>query len=189
MQKLLKDQSEICGDSEETARYGLMSADDPLYKQMERLEHEAPERERNPDFKNVPPLPGQMHQSMSLQADVKHIVYDAGMDSLAPAAGLSPGLVEVFRSKKEFKTNLNLFSEIAVVWAMRVLDVLFDEGDVSENDGDLLRARVQTTSVFQQSATPLEESMDNLKKLVQNFHKVCPEMSSNAKVTSVKPFF
>ena len=100
MQQLLQEQNEINGDAEGCTRYGLMSADDPLYRQMQRLANDAPDGERNPDFKNIVSLPGQLHQSMALQDVVKQTVYDAGMDSLAGAAGLSPGLVEIFRSKK-----------------------------------------------------------------------------------------
>ena len=59
------------------------------------------------------------------------------MDSIASGAGLSPSLITVFRNKKDYKANLCMFRETAVVWLFRVLDVLFEEGVLKEDDWDL----------------------------------------------------
>ena len=118
MQKVIDNQNSICEDTYGLLSYCLMTADAPLYAQMERIIHEADDGERNQEFPNIIALPGQMHQSMAIQDVVKQIVYDAGMDSLASGAGFSPSLIELFRGKKGLKTNLNLLRETAVVWAI-----------------------------------------------------------------------
>ena len=69
-----------------------------------------------------------MHQGMAYQDVVKFFLFDGVMDGLAAAAGLSAGLVKVFRKKKECKTNLRFFREISVIMMLRKIDALHEEG-------------------------------------------------------------
>ncbi len=107
-----------------------MVADAPLYALMQHALHDAPEGERNPEYSRIITLPGHMHQAIAYQDIIKFISWDSGLDCLAHGGGLSPSLIDVFRKKKDYKTTLRLFRQCAVTWMLRIIDVLFDDGDL-----------------------------------------------------------
>ena len=125
MQKLIEQQGISQEDSEGLVRYIGLVAYAPFYAQMFKLLYSTMNGERNPDFSRIIPLIGQMHLAMAFQDALKYILWDSGLDSLAPGAGLSLSLIEVFREKKEYKPNVSFFRKSAVVWMARIQDVLF----------------------------------------------------------------
>ena len=137
MQNATEKQSGEAGDASDVVRYCAMTADCPLFALMISLLYQTLDGECNPDYSRIIPLIGQMHLAMSFQEVIKLKLWDGGLDALAAGAGLSPSLAEVFRSKKEYKTNLRFFRQSAVVWMTRVIDVLFDDGDISEDTPEL----------------------------------------------------
>ncbi len=56
------------GDPVEALRYCVMTADNPLYAQMQRILRDSPDGTRNASYERILPLAGHMHQSMAVLA-------------------------------------------------------------------------------------------------------------------------
>ncbi len=107
-----------------------MVADGPLEAQMQRIAHECQEGERNESYETILPLRGQFHQAMAFQDVVKFCLWDSCLDSLAAASGLSSNMIENFRVKKDYHTNLRLLRQALVALWIRLIDVLFESASI-----------------------------------------------------------
>ena len=92
-------------------------------------------------------------------------------------AGLSPSLIDILRSKKEFKTNLNLFADFAVVWGLRILDFICEQGDLSDNDREFFQAYVFTGHTLDCDAIPIARLLKKLRNMAAHFKKVSTHMA------------
>eukprot|EP00171_Calliarthron_tuberculosum_P001153 IDg1153t1 len=109
---------------------------------MDTAEHLTARQSRSADddpnsYGRILPQAGHMHQSMAFQDALKFCCWDACLDALAAESGLSAGMVENFRARKEYKTCLRLIRQCLVSMWIRVLDVVFDEGLILATDSDL----------------------------------------------------
>ena len=163
MQAVTEVQSREEGDPDGSIRYCAMIADCPLFKIMVRIIHDSLDGGRNPEFSRIIPLIGHVHLAMCFQQIVKCVLWDAGMDCLAAGAGLSDSLIDVFRNRKYYKTNLRFFRQISVVWSARVQDVLFDDGDLLENMPEFSNFKVRRTSDEHDTAPSLEDMLILMK--------------------------
>ena len=86
------------------------------------------------------------------------------MDALAAGAGLSQSLIEVFRGKKEYKTNLRFFRQCAIVWMARVIDCMFEDGDLSEDTSVLKIFSIMRDRIANDEAPSLHDMLKILRE-------------------------
>lgn len=99
--RITAEKSLASGDEEDKMRYCAMTADKPLYAQMQRILRDCPDRMLSAGYERILSLTSHMHQSISFQDAMKFFCCDAGMDALAASSGLSKGTVEDFHQRKE----------------------------------------------------------------------------------------
>ncbi len=112
-------------------RMATLTADQPLFAQMQKIIHDAPKGERNPAYKTLVPLLGMMHTHMAMQDTVKRLVYDSCLDALALHSGLSDGMQAAFRDRNEYKSSHLFFEQCLAALICRIWDVLLSHGPQS----------------------------------------------------------
>ncbi len=134
-------QSKKCRDPAGALRYCVMTADNPLFAQMQRIMRDCPDGKRNEVYKCILPQAGHMHQAMAFQDALKFCTWDSCLEALAAGSGLSPGMIDNFRSRKEYKTCLRFCRQALVALWIRLLDVCFEEGVLLCNDAMMQKIR------------------------------------------------